>query len=95
MKNKVFDLNDIIMLTISMIEDLQNDEKYDDTLDIPQHISDKIDMLDEDSCENLFLGLEDIAKEVNSLKNGELHELNLMHKEVMILAKEKLYEYIK
>ena len=47
MKSKIFDINDIIVIISKMIEDRKNEELYgieDDILDIPQYISDKIDM---------------------------------------------------
>ena len=97
MKSKIFDINDIIVIISKMIEDRKNEELYgieDDILDIPQYISDKIDMLEEDDCEELFSIIDDIVEEVYKLKTGELHELNLIHKEVMILSEEKLYKYI-
>ncbi len=97
MKTNIFDINDIIVITMNMIEDLKNENLYglkEDTLDLPQYISDKLDILDDDSCEELFSIIDEIVSEVYVLKSGELHELNLIHKEIMILAEEKLYKYI-
>lgn len=95
---KIFDVNDVIIIINKMIEDLKNEDIYGievDTLEIPQYINEKIDMLDEDSCEELFSIMDEIAQNVYELKSGELHELNLMNKEIMILVERKLNKYIK
>lgn len=98
MKLKIFDINDIIIIINQMIEDRKNEELYGievDILEIPQYINDKLDLLQEDECEELFSIIEEIVEEVYILKSGELHELNLIHKATMILAEEKLDKYIK
>lgn len=95
---KIFDVNDVIIIINKMIEDLKNEDIYGievDTLEIPQYINEKIDMLDENSCEELFSIMDEIAQNVYELKSGELHELNLMNKEIMILVERKLNKYIK
>lgn len=98
MELKILDMSDVIIIITKIIEDIQNEKLYGveiDTLEIPQHINDKLDSLEENVCEELFCTIDEIVQEVYDLKSGELHELNLIHKEIMILANEKLYKYIK
>lgn len=96
--NNIFDISDIIIITRAIMEDLQNEELYgleEESLSIPQYIEEKINTLEDESCEEFFSIIEDIAKQIYKLKSGELHELNTIHKEIVILAEEKLEKYIK
>lgn len=94
---KIFDINDIIIIIDKMIEDKINEDLYGievEILEIPQYIGDKIDKLQENECEELFCIIDEIVEEVYNLKSGELHELNLIHKEIMILSDIKLNKFI-
>lgn len=93
----IFNINEIITIVIAMIEDIKNEDLYgieSDELNIPINISEKIDNLEEKDCEELFDLIEIITNKVYKLKNGELHELNLIHKEIIDYSNENLKKYI-
>ena len=82
---------------MAMIEDIKNEELYgveNDDLNLPLNISNKIDDLNEDECEEFFNLIEEVTNKVYNLKNGELHELNLIHKEIIKFSNENLKKYI-
>lgn len=97
MKSSIFSINDIITIVMAMIEDIDNKEKYgieSDDLNIPININEKIEDLSDKDCEELFYLIDKIAENVYSIKNGELHELNLIHKEVIEFTNENLSKFI-
>lgn len=97
MKSSIFSINDIITIVMAMIEDIDNEEKYgieSDDLNIPININEKIEDLSDKDCEELFYLIDKIAEKVYSIKNGELHELNLIHKEVIEFTNENLSKFI-
>ncbi|CEN21340.1 hypothetical protein [Paraclostridium sordellii] len=97
MKSSIFSENDIITIVMAMIEDIDNKEKYgieSDELNIHININEKIENLSDKDCEELFYLIDKIAEKVYSIKNGELHELNLIHKEVIEFINENLSKFI-
>lgn len=97
MTSNIFDISDIISIVMTMIEDIKNEELYgieNDDLNLPLNISNKIDYLNEDECEEFFNLIEEVTNKVYNLKNGELHELNLIHKEIINFSNENLKKYI-
>lgn len=97
MKSSIFSINDIITIVMAMIEDIDNKEKYgieSDDLNISININEKIEDLSDKDCEELFYLIDKIAEKVYSIKNGELHELNLIHKEVIEFTNENLSKFI-
>lgn len=97
MTSNIFDISDIISIVMAMIEDIKNEELYgieNDDLNLPLNISNKIDYLNEDECEEFFNLIEEVTNKVYNLKNGELHELNLIHKEIINFSNENLKKYI-
>jgi hypothetical protein len=98
MTSNIFDVSDVIAIVIAMIEDMKNEELYgveSDDLNIPLSINDKIETLSNKECEEFFELIEEITNKVYNIKNGELHELNLIHKEIINFSHEKLKKYIK
>ncbi|MEG2788864.1 MAG: hypothetical protein RR942_13715 [Romboutsia sp.] len=97
MTSNIFDISDVIAIVMAMIEDIKNEELYgveSDDLNINLSIRDKIESLSDNDCEELFELMEDITNKVYNLKNGELHELNLIHKEIINFSNENLKKYI-
>ncbi|MGL5641693.1 MAG: hypothetical protein ACRDDM_05460 [Paraclostridium sp.] len=97
MTSNIFDISDVIAIVMAMIEDIKNEELYgleSDDLNINLSIIDKIKSLSDNDCEELFELMEDITNKVYNLKNGELHELNLIHKEIINFSNENLKKYI-
>ncbi len=97
MTSNIFYISDIISIVMAMIEDIKNEELYgieNDDLNLPLNISNKIDDLNEDECEEFFNLIEEVTNKVYNLKNGELHELNLIHKEIIKFSNENLKKYI-
>ncbi|WP_373601223.1 hypothetical protein [Paraclostridium bifermentans] len=97
MTNCIFDINEIIIIVMAMIEDIKNEDLYgieSDELNIPTTISEKIENLEEKDCEEFFGLIEIITNNVYKLKNGELHELNLIHREIIEYSNENLKKYI-
>ena len=97
MTSNIFYISDIISIVMAMIEDIKNEELYgieNDDLNLPLNISNKIDDLNEDECEEFFNLIEEVSNKVYNLKNGELHELNLIHKEIIKFSNENLKKYI-
>lgn len=97
MTSNIFDISDVIAIVMAMIEDIKNEELYgveSDDLNINLSISDKIESLSDNDCEELFELMEDITNKVYNLKNGELHELNLIHKEIINFSNDNLKKYI-
>ncbi len=93
----IFDINEIIIIVMAMIEDIKNEDLYgieSEELNIPVYIIKKIESLEEKDCEDFFDLIEAISNKVYKLKNGELHELNLIHKEIIYYANENLKKYI-
>ena len=97
MTSNIFYISDIISIVMAMIEDIKNEELYgieNDDLNLPLNISNKIDDLNEDECEEFFNLIEEVTNKVYNLKNGELHELDLIHKEIIKFSNENLKKYI-
>ena len=97
MTSNIFYISDIISIVMAMIEDIKNEELYgieNDDLNLPLNISNKIDDLNEDECEEFFNLIEEVTNKVYNLKNGELHELNLIHKEIIKFSNENIKKYI-
>lgn len=97
MTSNIFDISDVISIVMAMVEDIKNEELYgveSDDLNIPLRISEKIETLSDDDCEEFFNLLEDITNKIYNLKNGELHELNLINKEIINFSNKKLEKYI-
>lgn len=93
----IFDINEIIIIVMAMIEDIKNEDLYgieSEELNIPVSIIKKIENLEEKDCEDFFDLIEVISNKVYKLKNGELHELNLIHKEIIEYSNENLKKYI-
>jgi len=97
MTSNMFNTNEIIIIVMAMIEDIRNEEIYgieSDELNVPNDISEKICKLEDKNCEEFFYLIDEIASKVYNLKNGELHELNLIHKEIIDFANTNLKKYI-
>ncbi|KGJ49981.1 hypothetical protein KD33_03245 [Clostridium sp. NCR] len=97
MVSSTFNTNEIITIVMAMIEDIKNELIYgieSDELNIPNDISEKIDNLGNIECENFFSLLYEISNRVYNLKNGELHELNIIHKEIIEFSSVYLKEYM-
>ena len=97
MVSSTFNTNEIITIVMAMIEDIKNESIYgieSDELNIPNDISEKIDNLGDIECEKLYTLLDEISNKVYNLKNGELHELNIIHKEIIEFSSVYLKEYM-
>ena len=97
MASSKFNINEIITIVMAMIEDIKNELIYgieSDELNIPNNISEKIDNLDDIECEKFFYLIGEISSKVYNLKNGELHELNVIHKEIIEFSSVYLKEYM-
>ncbi|MGL5756028.1 MAG: hypothetical protein ACRCYC_11940 [Paraclostridium sp.] len=97
MTSNIFDISDVISIVMAMLEDIENEEIYgiqNEDLNIPLNINDKIEDLSNDECEEFFSLIEVITNKVYGLKNGELHELNIIHKEIINFSNENLQKYI-
>ncbi|MGL5651006.1 MAG: hypothetical protein ACRDDE_04585 [Paraclostridium sp.] len=97
MVSSTFNTNEIITIVMAMIEDIKNESIYgieSDELNIPNDISEKIDNLDDMECEKFFCLIDAISNKVCNLKNGELHELNIIHKEIIEFSSVYLKEYM-
>lgn len=97
MTSNMFSTNEIIIIVMAMIEDIRNEEIYgieSDELNLPNDISEKIYKLEGKNCEEFFNLIDEISSKVYNLKNGELHELNLIHKEIIDFANTNLKRYI-
>ncbi|WP_195335549.1 hypothetical protein [Paraclostridium bifermentans] len=97
MVSSTFNTNEIITIVMAMIEDIKNESIYgieSDELNIPNDISEKIDNLGDIECEKFFSLLDEISNRVYNLKNGELHELNIIHKEIIEFSSVYLNEYM-
>ncbi|MEG0181306.1 MAG: hypothetical protein RR942_17515 [Romboutsia sp.] len=97
MTSNIFDISDVISIVMAMLEDIENEEIYgiqNEDLNIPLNINDKIEDLSNYECEEFFSLIEVITNKVYGLKNGELHELNIIHKEIINFSNENLQKYI-
>ena len=97
MVSSTFNTNEIITIVMAMIEDIKNESIYgieSDELNIPNDISEKIDNLGDIECEKFFRLLYEISNRVYNLKNGELHELNIIHMEIIEFSSVYLKEYM-
>lgn len=97
MVSSTFNTNEIITIVMAMIEDIKNESIYgieSDELNIPNDISEKIDNLGDIECEKFFSLLDEISNRVYNLKNGELHELNIIHEEIIEFSSVYLKEYM-
>lgn len=94
---KKFSSNEIITIVMAIIEDIKNELIYgieSDQLNIPDKINKKIEGLNDIECEKFFNILYEIANKLCNLKNGELNELNIIHKEIINLSSIYLKEYM-
>ena len=97
MVSSTFNTNEIITIVMAMIEDIKNESIYgieSDELNIPNDISEKIDNLGDIECEKLLTLLDDLSTRLYNLKNGEVHELNIIHKEITDFSSLYLTEYM-
>ena len=97
MSTNIFNTREIIIIVMAMIEDIKNETIYgieSDELNIPNNINEKINNLsDVESCE-FFCLMDKICDKVYNLKNGELHELNIIHKEIIEFSNMYLKKYM-
>ncbi|WP_250674369.1 hypothetical protein LZ906_010855 [Paraclostridium ghonii] len=97
MTSNMFSTNEIIIIVMAMIEDIKNEEIYgieSEELNIPKDISEKIYKLEDKICEEFFDLIYEIANKLYTLKNGELNELNIIHKEILDFSNIKLKMYM-
>lgn len=98
MKNKLFEIQDIITIVMAQISNLEEHEYFGEAIEedihFPKYIQDKFKKLDNDTYKTLMDKCIVIAKEVRELKSGELNELNFIHGEIVYLAKDTLKDFI-
>ena len=98
MLQKIFTMKEIIIIVMTIIEELEVAETYGqelaDEMYFPKPILDKLNSLSGNEYEYLLNKATTLAENVFIYKSGELNELNSMHNEITILANRVLEPYI-